>query len=256
MSASAQGTAAPPPLPLSGQQCQGAALRIWLVHQLVVIARHQNLVSKLSEVSIMKRSTLSLLLGLVAMLAAPLVFSAVKAGDPAPDFTAAGSDGKTYRLADYRGKYVVLEWHNNGCPYTRKHYESGNMQKLQKEWTGRGVIWFTVLSSAPGTQGYMTADAENNYMSKMHAAPTAALLDPDGDLGHLYDAKTTPQMIIINPEGNIIYDGAIDDHATPDQADIASSRNYVEEALTDAMSGKPVPTSMTRPYGCSVKYAH
>jgi peroxiredoxin len=204
----------------------------------------------------MKRSHLSCVVVALALLATPLLISAAKVGDPAPDFTATGSDGRAYHLADYHGKYVVLEWHNNGCPYTRKHYESGNMQKLQKEWTGKGVVWFTVISSAPGTQGYVTADQENAYMAKMHAAPTAALLDPSGDLGHLYDAKTTPDMIVINPQGSIIYDGAIDDHPTSDQADIASSKNYVEEALSEAMAGQPVATAVTRPYGCSVKYAH
>src|SRR5215467_11534527 len=121
----------------------------------------------------------------------PLLISsvyAVKVGESAPDFQATDSNGNVHKLSLYHGKFVVLEWHNNGCPYTRKHYESGNMQRLQKEWTGKGVVWFTVISSAPGTQGYMTADQENSYMSKMHATPTAALLDPNGDLGHMYDA--------------------------------------------------------------------
>lgn len=203
----------------------------------------------------MKRSRFSWVIIGLAMLATPLLLSAAKVGDSAPDFTATGSDGKAYHLADFHGKYVVLEWHNNGCPYTRKHYESGNMQKLQKEWTGRGVVWFTVISSAPGTQGYVTADQENAYMAKMHATPTAALLDASGNLGHLYDAKTTPHMIVINPQGAIIYDGAIDDHPTSEQSDIASSKNYVDEALTEAMGGHTVATATTRPYGCSVKYA-
>jgi peroxiredoxin len=202
----------------------------------------------------MKRSHLSILAVVLALLALPLVISATKVGESAPDFTATGSDGKTYRLSEMRGKYVVLEWHNNGCPYTRKHYESGNMQRLQKEWTAKGVEWFTVISSAPGSQGFVTPDQENAYMSKMHAAPTAALLDPTGDLGHLYDAKTTPQMVVINPEDVIIYDGAIDDHPTPDQADIPNSKNYVELALQASMAGKPVEVSTSRPYGCSVKY--
>ena len=202
-----------------------------------------------------RHSTFSLIVAVVAMLAAPLLISAAKIGAAAPDFTASASNGKSYRLSDFRGKFVVLEWHNNGCPYTRKHYESGNMQRLQKEWTGRGVIWFTVISSAPGTQGFVTADQENTYISRMHAEPTAALLDASGVLGHMYDAKTTPHMIVINPAGNIIYDGAIDDHPTSDQSDIASSKNFVNEALTEAMAGKPVGTPATRPYGCSVKYA-
>src|ERR1700676_4809690 len=133
---------------------------------------------------------------------------AAKVGESAPDFTGTASNNRTYHLADYRGKFVVLEWHNNGCPYTRKHYESGNMQKLQKQWTAQGVVWFTIISSAPGKQGYVDASGENNYMAKMGAATTAALLDPAGAIGHFYDAKTPPKMIIINPQGVIIYDGA------------------------------------------------
>ena len=179
---------------------------------------------------------------------------AAKVGEPAPDFTATDSNGKTQRLSDYKGKYVVLEWHNQGCPYTRKHYDSGNMQRLQKEWTDKGVVWFTVISSAPGTQGYVTAPTENDYMKKMNAVPTAALLDPDGTVGHLYAAKTTPHMYIIDPKGVLIYNGAIDDHPTADQSDIPSSKNYVSVALGEAMSGKPVSDAATRPYGCSVKY--
>src|SRR5215469_6903337 len=181
---------------------------------------------------------------------------AARIGEPAPDFTATDSNGKAQRLSDYKGKYVVLEWTNQGCPYTRKHYESGNMQKLQKEWTGKGVVWFTVVSSAPGTQGYVTADQENDYLKKMSAVPTAVLLDPKGDLGHLYGAKTTPHMFIIDPSGNLIYNGAIDDHATTDVADIASSTNYVSTALEQAIAGKPVANAATRPYGCSVKYGN
>jgi len=179
---------------------------------------------------------------------------AARIGEPAPDFTATDSNGKTQRLSDYKGKYVVLEWHNQGCPYTRKHYESGNMQRLQKEWTGKGVVWFTVISSAPGTQGYVTASAENDYVKKVNATPTAVLLDPDGTVGHLYAAKTTPHMYIIDPKGVLIYNGAIDDHPTADQSDIPVAKNYVSLALGEAMSGKPISDAATRPYGCSVKY--
>jgi len=179
---------------------------------------------------------------------------AVKVGDQAPDFTGTDSHGQSHKLSDYRGKFVVLEWHNNGCPYTKKHYESGNMQRLQKEWTGKGVVWFTVISSAPGAQGYVTADQENDYMQKMHATPTAALLDPKGQIGHLYDAKTTPHMFIVNPQGRVIYNGAIDDKSTSDASDLNGARNYVSEALQEAMTGKPVAVASTRPYGCSVKY--
>jgi hypothetical protein len=202
---------------------------------------------------IMKRN---LLWGLVAAVLFTFSADAQKVGDPAPEFQATDSNGQVHKLSEYRGKFVVLEWHNNGCPYTRKHYESGNMQRLQREWTSRGIIWFTVISSAPGQQGYVTAQQENDYMKQMNAAPTAALLDSQGDLGRLYAAKTTPHMFIINPSGILIYDGAIDSKATADQADIASATNYVTQALEEAMAGKPVGTPTSRPYGCSVKYAH
>jgi alkyl hydroperoxide reductase subunit AhpC len=202
----------------------------------------------------MKRSTLHpLLVALLLTTAAPLL-PAVNVGEAAPEFTATASNGKTYRLSDFRGKYVVLEWHNNGCPYVRKHYNSGNMQRLQKQWTGRGVVWFTILSSAPGKQGYATASEENDYLAKMQAAPTAALLDPTGEIGHLYNAKTSPQMVVINPQGVVIYDGAIDDKPTTDLKDVPGATNYVNFALEQAMAGKPVETAATRPYGCSVKY--
>jgi thioredoxin-related protein len=191
-------------------------------------------------------------IGLLSLFA--IAASAAKVGDPAPDFTATDSNGQSRHLADYKGKYVVLEWHNQGCPYTRKHYAGGNMQALQKEWTGKGVVWFTVISSAPGAQGYVTAAEENDYVKKMNAAPTAVLLDPDGRLGHLYAAKTTPHMFIIDPNGALIYNGAIDDHPTAEQSDIPNSKNYVSAALTEAMSGKKVSDAATRPYGCSVKY--
>ena len=179
----------------------------------------------------------------------------VKVGAAAPAFTGTDSNGKTESLDQFKGKYVVLEWHNQGCPYTAKHYTSGNMQALQKEWTAKGVAWFTVISSAPGQQGYMTASAENAYVKKVGADPTAVLLDSQGKIGHLYDAKTTPQMVVIDPAGKVIYDGAIDDKPTPDVNDIKSAKNYVSDALTASMAGKPVGTPYTRPYGCSVKYA-
>jgi AhpC/TSA family len=179
---------------------------------------------------------------------------AVKVGDPAPGFTAVDSNGKQQHLSDYKGKFVVLEWHNQGCPYTKKHYESGNMQSLQKEWTAKGVVWLTVISSAPGTQGFVTPSQENDYLKTMNAGPTAVLMDSGGSLGHLYAAKTTPHMFIVDPNGTLIYNGAIDDHPTSDQSDIANSKNYVSTALQQATGGKPVAEAATRPYGCSVKY--
>ena len=186
------------------------------------------------------------------LLALPLF--AVKVGQAAPDFTAAASNGQTYKLSDLRGKFVVFEWHNNGCPYTIKHYSGGNMQRLQKEWTAKGVVWLTVISSAPGTQGYVTADQENGYLKRMNAAPTAALLDPTGQLGHLYDARTTPQMVLIGKDGKLLYDGAIDSIDSADTADIKAAKNYIAQALNEAIAGKPVSQPATRPYGCTVKY--
>lgn len=203
----------------------------------------------------MKRSIQSAIFPILCLSLALPVLWAAKVGQAAPDFTASASNGKTIHLADYHGKYVVLEWHNNGCPYVGKHYRSGNMQKLQKEWTAKGVIWFTILSSAPGKQGYATASEENDYLTKMQASPTAALLDPSGEIGHLYDAKTSPQMVVINPEGILIYSGAIDDKPTTDLEDVRTATNYVVQALEESMAGKPVETPTTRPYGCSVKYA-
>ncbi len=180
---------------------------------------------------------------------------AARVGEAAPDFTATDSNGEVHKLSEYQGKYVVLEWTNRGCPYTQKHYSSGNMQRLQREWTGRGVIWLTVASSAPGKQGYVTAAEENTYLKQANAAPTAVLLDPAGALGHLYDAKTTPDIFIISPKGILIYSGAIDDRPTTDLADVNGAKNYVSLALVEAESGKPVSNPTTRPYGCSVKYA-
>lgn len=202
----------------------------------------------------MKKATLwPVIIVAAALLAVPA--GAARVGEKAPDFTATDSNGVQQTLSQYVGKFVVLEWHNNGCPYVRKHYNSGNMQKLQKEWTARGVIWLTVISSAPGMQGYVTADQENVYMKQMGAAPTAAILDPAGKLGHLYNAKTSPHMFVINPSGILIYDGAIDDQPTPEPSSIAGATNYVSQALEEAMGGKPVSVATSRPYGCSVKYA-
>ena len=191
----------------------------------------------------------------VAALAWVLVAHAASVGQQAPTFSGKDSQGKTVSLAQYRGKYVVLEWTNRDCPYTKKQYDSGNMQALQQEWTGKGVVWLTVLSSAPGGQGYLDAAGENAQLARVHAHPTAAILDPGGEIGKLYSAKTTPHMFIIDPEGKLIYAGAIDDKATTDTADVKIAKNYVSAALTEAMAGQPVQVASTRPYGCSVKYA-
>jgi peroxiredoxin len=195
------------------------------------------------------KSTLAILFILV-----PLSAWSARVGEPAPEFTGTDSNGQVHKLSDYKGKFVVLEWSNRGCPYTQKQYNSGNMEKLQREWTAKGVVWLTVISSAPGKQGYVTVPEENAYLKQVNAAPTAVLLDPTGALGHLYDAKTTPHMFIINPQGILLYNGAIDDRATTDVADVNGAKNYVSAALEEATSGKPVSVPTSRPYGCSVKY--
>lgn len=195
-------------------------------------------------------------LSIAMMFAVAISAYAARVGSPAPEFTGTDTHGHTHKLSDFRGKYVVLEWTNKDCPYTRKQYDSGNMQKLQKEWTAKGVVWLTILSSAPGKQGYMTAAEENAWIAKVHAAPTAAILDPSGTIGLAYEAKTTPHMFVISPAGKLIYDGAIDDHPTTDVADVPVSKNYVSAALKEAMAGEPIAIAYTRPYGCSVKYAN
>jgi peroxiredoxin len=197
----------------------------------------------------MHRRLLSVALALTAF---PLF--ALTPGIQAPDFKGTDSNGATHTLSQYRGKYVVLEWANQGCPYDQKHYRSGNMQALQREWTGKGVIWLSVISSAPGQQGHVTPAEENEYLKKMKAAPTAALLDPEGTIGRMYQAKTTPHMFVIDPQGKLIYEGAIDDKPTTDLADVKTAHSYFNDALSSAMAGKVVPVASTRPYGCSVKY--
>jgi AhpC/TSA family len=181
---------------------------------------------------------------------------AVAPGTAAPDFKGTDSNGVQHSLSEYRGKYVVLEWANQGCPYDRKHYLSGSIESQQRDWTAKGVVWLSVISSAPGEQGYVTPSEENTYLKKMNAAPTAALLDPTGAIGRLYEAKTTPHIFVIDPTGKLIYQGALDDKPTPDQEDLKGARNYLNETLTAAMAGKPIQVASTRPYGCSVKYAH
>lgn len=175
-------------------------------------------------------------------------------GKAAPVFTAVDSNGKSHTLSDFKGKYVVLEWLNHGCPYVKKHYSAKNMQKLQADWTAKGVVWLSIISSSEGKQGYSTPEQANKDMAEQGAKPTAILLDPKGDVGRLYGAKTTPHMFVVNPEGNLIYKGAIDSVKSADADDIAGATNYVQVALTEAMAGKPLTHTDTTPYGCSVKY--
>lgn len=173
----------------------------------------------------------------------------------APDFLLAGIDGKTYRLSDFKGKYVVLEWNNFECPFVKKHYGSGNMQALQKKYTEKGVIWLTVCSSARGKQGYYEPAVLKEMTKERDLASTAYLQDTDGTVGKEYGAKTTPAMFVINPDGTLIYAGAIDDKPSTDPNDIPGSINYVKACLDASMAGRPVATRSTVSYGCGVKYA-
>jgi peroxiredoxin len=175
-------------------------------------------------------------------------------GSNAPDFSLTDSNGKTQSVSQYKGKYVVLEWFNPECPFVKKHYGSGNMQKLQAEFTGKGVVWLSIDSSAPGLEGYLTAEQANAKITEWKTKQTALVLDPDGKAGRSYGAKNTPHMFVINPDGKIVYEGAIDSKATPNPSDIASSTNYVKVALEESLSGKTVSNANTKPYGCSVKY--
>jgi peroxiredoxin len=179
----------------------------------------------------------------------------VEVGKASPNFSLPDTKGKTHSLADLKGKYVVLEWYQPDCPFVRKHYNSGNMQALQKEYTAKGVVWLSIDSSAPGEEGNYPAAKLNEFAAKDGAARTALLLDPDGKVGRLYGAKTTPDMYIIDPNGNLVYRGAIDSKRSTDLDDVKTATNYVRAALEAALAGKPVSPTATQPYGCSVKYA-
>jgi peroxiredoxin len=180
---------------------------------------------------------------------------APKVGAPAPGFSLPDSQGKAHSLGEFKGKYVVLEWFNPGCPFVQKHYESENMQQLQKQFTGKDVVWLTIDSSAEGKEGYLTPAEANKQMADWKMKSTALLLDPEGKVGHEYAATNTPHMFVIDPSGKLIYSGAIDDKPTASQEDIKGATNYVQAALTEAMAGKPVTTPNSRAYGCSIKYA-
>lgn len=197
---------------------------------------------------------LSALTVLAFTLAAPAAHAGVEIGKPAPDFTGTDSNGQSHKLSDFKGKIVVLEWTNPGCPFVKKHYESNNMQKLQETYTGKDVIWLTINSSAEGEQGVQTGEEANAYMTEKGSKPTARLLDPSGEIGKLYDAKTTPHMFVIDAEGNVVYAGAIDDNDSANPADAATAHNYVSAAIDSLSAGKSVETAQTKPYGCSVKY--
>jgi peroxiredoxin len=190
----------------------------------------------------------------LAIVAAPAA-AAPAVGQAAPNFKLADASGKPVSLSDFRGKTVVLEWNNPGCPFVQKHYGSGNMQKAQAAAAKEGVVWLSINSSAPGKQGHMSGAEAKAFVAKAGARPAAYLLDPKGVVGKVYDAKTTPHMYIVNKSGTLVYAGGIDDKPTPNPADIGGARNHVLAALSELNAGKAVSVATSRPYGCSVKYS-
>ena len=199
----------------------------------------------------MKRILFALLL--MFILATPAL-SKVSVGQPAPDFTLTDSNGKSRSLSEFKGKIVVLEWNNPECPFVGKHYRSGNMQRQQADATAAGVIWLTINSSATGKQGDIDGAAANAYIAKVGAKQSAYLLDPTGRVGHLYGARTTPHMFVIDKAGVLRYMGGIDSIKSTDQDDIAKATQYIPQVLAELGAGKPVSVATAEPYGCGVKY--
>lgn len=207
-----------------------------------------------------KRAFLPLLaLALCAVFAFPLgnLWADGSPENPNPkaqDFTLVDAQGRTHKLSDYAGKYVVIEWLNHGCPFVQKHYNSKNMQTLQKKYTEKGIVWLSIISSAPGKQGHSTPEQAMSQMKEKGALPTAVLIDENGAVGKMYGARTTPHMFVIAPDQTIIYQGAIDNIRSADPEDVSKATNYVGQALDESMNGQQVSVSLTQPYGCSVKY--
>ena len=202
-------------------------------------------------------AALALALLTVVAFAAPVAAQTDQAniGEPAPDFTLEAADGETHSLSDFEGKYVVLEWLNFECPFVGKHYGSGNMQALQEKYTDEGVVWLSIVSSAPGKQGYYPPEEMIEQKKRHNGNMTAILMDPDGEIGKTYGATVTPHMYVINPDGELVYRGGIDDKPTTDEADIEGATNYVDRALTAVMNGEEVSPKQAKPYGCTIKYA-
>lgn len=188
------------------------------------------------------------------MLFLPQLAFAADVDASAPDFTLRNTAGEPVALSDYKGKYVVLEWTNHLCPYVKKHYSGGNMQRLQEKYTDKDVVWLSIISSAPGKQGYVSADKAESLTDERNAAPTEVLFDPEGTVGKMYNAKTTPHMYIIDPQGMLRYAGAIDSIKSANSADIAKATNYLDQGMQELLSGKAVSQKMTVPYGCTIKY--
>ena len=193
---------------------------------------------------------------LLLMALAGFLHADVEPGQSAPDFTLPNCQGKQTSLSNFKGKVVVLEWINPGCPFVKKHYVSGNMQKLQKEAAEKGVVWISISSSAPGKQGHMAAGDAAKSCGENGSQATAFVLDEEGKVGRTYGAKRTPEMYVINAEGVLVYHGAIDDKKSPDPAEIAEAKNYVQAAVAETLAGKPVSVPRTEAYGCSIKYGN
>jgi len=192
---------------------------------------------------------------LIAALAfASTAALAATVGQPAPNFTLDDVSGKPVKLSDYRGKYVVLEWVNPECPYVEKHYGSANMQGLQKEYTAKNVVWLTINSTNAGHYEYYPPQKMAGWMKQMNGAPSATLLDPTGQVGRAYEARTTPHMYIVDPQGRLVYAGGIDDKRSTNPADVKTAKNYVRAAMGEVLAGKSISDANTRPYGCSIKY--
>ena len=196
-----------------------------------------------------------LLTSLMLMFVAFSVQAEPVINKPAPLFSAPTADGKTNNLADFHGKTVILEWTNNECPFVKKHYETGNIPNLQKQAAAQDVVWLQIISSAPGKQGFVDGATAKKLNEERGATPTNTLFDPEGTIGRLYIATNTPQFFIINPEGILLYKGAVDSIPSADKADIAKAENYISAALSELATGKAISKNTTKPYGCTVKYA-
>ena len=196
-----------------------------------------------------------IIIALITLGATAPVAAKALTGTPAPEFALTDTQGQSHSLSDFKGSYVILEWTNHLCPFVEKHYNSGNMQAIQKDCTDKGMVWLTIISSAPGKQGYLTADKANALDEAQGLNATAKLIDSEGVAGRLYGAKVTPHMFVINPDGVLIYQGAIDSISSADMADIEKADNYVLAALKEDMAGMQLSKADSKPYGCSIKYA-
>jgi len=235
---------------LSRSQIQTQFLRVALVGAVVGVLAGVNAAANPSKAQLTSQSQTADSTRLPMQIAA----APMRVGQSAPNFTATDSNGKSHQLSDFKGKTVVMEWTNHQCPFVRKHYESSNMQKLQKQATGKGVVWLSVVSSAPGNQGFVDGKKANDLSKSRSASPTAVLIDADGKLGRLYSARTTPHMFVIAPNGTLAYMGAIDSNPSSKPGDISGAKNYVTSAVDAVLKGQKVDPAVTQPYGCSVKY--